>query len=111
MRNPRPHRRPSRPWSIAIRSLAFLRKEIVEIFRQPRLLALMVAGPFVLLLLFGTGYSEQQMRLRTIFVGPSDSIYGEVLATYEDDLEELVDSQGLVADGGRGPAGVAGRHS
>jgi ABC-2 type transport system permease protein len=97
MRNPRQHRRPSRPWSIVIRSLAFLRKELVEIFRQPRLLALMVAGPFVLLLMFGAGYSEQQLQLRTIFVGPAGSVYEEVLATYEEDLEELVESQGMVA--------------
>ena len=97
MRNPRPHRRPGRVWSVAIRSLAFMRKELVEILRQPRLLALLVAGPFVLLLLFGAGYSEQQLRLRTIFVGPPDSIYEEVLATYADDLEDLVDSQGMVA--------------
>jgi ABC-2 type transport system permease protein len=97
MRNPHRHRRPSRPWAIAIRSQAFCRKELVEIFRQPRLLALLVVGPFALLLLFGAGYSEQQLRLRTIFVGPPGSIYEEVLATYQDDLDELVESQGMVA--------------
>jgi ABC-2 type transport system permease protein len=106
MRNPRRHRRPSRPWSLAIRSLAFLRKELVEIFRQPRLLALMVAGPFVLLLLFGAGYSEQQLRLRTIFVGPAGSVYEEVLATYQEDLEELVESRGMVATEAEGRAAL-----
>jgi ABC-2 type transport system permease protein len=106
MRNPRRHRRPSRPWSLAIRSLAFLRKELVEILRQPRLLALLVAGPFVLLLLFGAGYSEQQLRLRTIFVGQAGSVYEDVLATYQDDLEELVESRGMVATEAEGRAAL-----
>ena len=106
MRNPH-HRRPSRPWSLAIRSLAFLRKELVEILRQPRLLALLVAGPFVLLLLFGAGYSERQMRLRTIFVAEAGSIYEEVLATYQDDLDELGESRGMVATEAEGRAALA----
>ena len=51
-------RRAHGPWRWLIRSQTFVRKELVEILRQPRLLALLVVGPFVLLLLFGTGYSQ-----------------------------------------------------
>jgi ABC-2 type transport system permease protein len=85
-----------RPWAVVIRSFAFVRKEIVEILRQPRLVALLVVGPFLLLLLFGTGYSQTDIEERAIFVAPEDSIYAEVLETYEEDLSEFIDSQGLV---------------
>ena len=85
-----------RPWAVVIRSFAFVRKEIVEIVRQPRLVALLVVGPFLLLLLFGTGYSETDIQERAIFVAPQDSIYAEVLDEYEEDLSEYIDSQGLI---------------
>jgi ABC-2 type transport system permease protein len=100
-------RRPGRLWAPVVRSSAFVRKEIVEILRQPRLLALLVAGPFVLLLLFGAGYSQQQLQLRTLFVGPTDSIYEEILATYEDDLGEFIESAGYVSDEGAARGSLA----
>lgn len=84
-------------WAVFVRSFAFLRKEVVEIVRQPRLVALLVAGPFALLVLFGAGYSETAIVKRAIFVGPSGSIYEEVLTTYEEDLADFIDSQGMVA--------------
>lgn len=84
-------------WAVVIRSFAFLRKEVVEIFRQPRLLALLVVGPFALLVLFGSGYSETAIVKRAIFVGPEGSIYEEVLDTYEADLSDFIESQGMVA--------------
>ncbi len=83
-------------WAIVIRTFAFLRKEVVEIVRQPRLVALLVAGPFALLVLFGLGYSETTIVKRAIFVGPPGSIYDEVLAEYEEDLGDFIESFGLV---------------
>jgi ABC-2 type transport system permease protein len=38
-----------------IRISAFLRKELFEVSRQPRLLATLVGGPFLILLIFGAG--------------------------------------------------------
>ena len=84
-------------WAVVIRSFAFLRKEVVEIIRQPRLVALLVVGPFALLVLFGSGYSETAIVKRAIFVGPEGSIYEEVLDTYEADLSDFIESQGMVA--------------
>ena len=40
------------PPRIVIRSSAFLRKEIVEIIRQPLLVLTLVLGPFLILLFF-----------------------------------------------------------
>jgi ABC-2 type transport system permease protein len=97
-------------WAVVIRSFAFLRKEVVEILRQPRLVVLLVVGPFALLVLFGSGYSETAITKRAIFVGPAGSIYDEVLVTYEEDLADLIDSQGMVATEAEGVAELdAGR--
>ncbi len=91
-------RRAHGPWRWLIRSQTFVRKELAEILRQPRLLALLVAGPFVLLLLFGAGFSQDAIRLRTVFVGQDGSIYEEMLETSSEQLDEFVDSQGFVND-------------
>jgi ABC-2 type transport system permease protein len=51
-----------------IRISSFLRKEIFEVLRQPRLLLTLVFGPFLILLLFGIGYRNEPRSLRTLFV-------------------------------------------
>lgn len=93
--------RPVRPlWAIVIRSFAFVRKEVVEIVRQPRLIALLVIGPFALLVMFGLGYGNDSLVKRAVFVGPGDSIYADVLTRYEDQLDDFIESRGLVPDEG-----------
>lgn len=47
---------------------SFLRKEIVEVLRQPRLILALVFGPFLILLLFGLGYRNEARAVRTLFV-------------------------------------------
>ena len=88
-------RRAHGPWRWLIGSQTFVRKELAEILRQPRLLALLVAGPFVLLLLFGAGFSQDPIRLRTVFVGQPGSVYEKMLDSSSEQLDEFVDSQGL----------------
>ncbi len=56
-----------------IRASAFLRKEIFDILRQPRLILTLVFGPFIILFLFGIGYRNQARSLRTLFVAQQDS--------------------------------------
>ncbi len=51
-----------------VRTSAFLRAEIFEILRQPRLILTLVLGPFIILLLFGIGYRNTARPLRTMFV-------------------------------------------
>lgn len=51
-----------------VRSSSFLRKEIMEVLRQPRLILALVFGPFLILLLFGLGYTNQARAVRTLFV-------------------------------------------
>ncbi|HEU5112621.1 MAG TPA: ABC transporter permease [Acidimicrobiia bacterium] len=50
------------------RSLAFVRKELVSVWRQPRLIATLVLGPFLILFLFGLGYQETPEPFRTVLV-------------------------------------------
>lgn len=54
-----------------IRLLSFFAKELAEIRRQPRLIISLVLGPFLILALFGLGYSGEQPRLRTTLVVPA----------------------------------------
>src|SRR3954449_2664393 len=53
-----------------IRLLSFFAKELAEVRRQPRLVISLVLGPFLILALFGLGYSGEQPKLRTILVVP-----------------------------------------
>lgn len=54
-----------RPW-------AFFSKEIVQLRRQPRLILMLVLGPFAVLLLFGLGYNSSPTPIRTVLVIPRD---------------------------------------
>jgi ABC-2 type transport system permease protein len=54
-----------------IRTLSFFGKEINEVRRQPRLVASLLLGPFLILLLFGLGYSGGQPTLRAAIVLPA----------------------------------------
>jgi ABC-2 type transport system permease protein len=86
------------PWATVIQSSAFVRKELAEIVRQPRLILLLICGPFALLMLFGAGYRSESLGLRTMFVGPRDSFYEEAIAEYHDVLERFVDPRGYTTD-------------
>jgi ABC-2 type transport system permease protein len=70
------------------RSLAFLRKELVSVWRQPRLIATLVLGPFLILLLFGLGYRDTPEPFRTVIVA------GEAGAAIGVDAKELDEAFG-----------------
>jgi ABC-2 type transport system permease protein len=70
------------------RTLAFASKELVDIIRQPRLLVMLILGPFVILALFGAGYRQQSEPLRTVFVVGSDTEFAAQLEEQADDVAE-----------------------
>ena len=73
-----------------IRASSFLRKEIFEVLRQPRLVGTLVLGPFLILFIFGIGYRGQARTLRTLFVSPPDSpITAQDIAEYSKSMGEL----------------------
>jgi ABC-2 type transport system permease protein len=55
------------------RLTSFLIKEILDIGRQPLMLLILILGPFLILFLFGIGYTGQQAPVRIIVVAPPDS--------------------------------------
>jgi ABC-type Na+ efflux pump permease subunit len=55
------------------RILAFVGKELVEVVRRPGALASLVLGPFLILAIFGVGYSGYRRPLTTVVVVPPDS--------------------------------------
>lgn len=57
---------------LIIRLFAFFGKELNEVRRQPRLLLSLLVGPFLILLLFGLGYSDQRPTLRIALVMPEE---------------------------------------
>ncbi len=59
------------PW--LIRVSAFVRKDVVEIIRQPQLLLGVVLGPFLLLLVFGASLGDLAPELRTVVVAQRGS--------------------------------------
>ena len=59
------------PW--LIRTLAFVRKDVVEIIRQPQLLLGVILGPFILLLIFGSSLGDLAPELETVVVAQRDS--------------------------------------
>jgi ABC-2 type transport system permease protein len=81
------------------RMSAFLRKEIFEILRQPRLVFTLVLGPFLILLLFGIGYQAVAPPLRTLFVVHQGSPLEEQIEEYALSLGPQLEYLGVTYDG------------
>jgi ABC-2 type transport system permease protein len=62
-----------RLFKILTRILAFVGKELVEVVRRPGALASLILGPFLVMAIFGAGYSGYRRPLDTVVVIPPDS--------------------------------------
>ena len=78
--------------------LAFIRTEALAVLRQPRLLGVLVIGPFLILFLFGVGYDQTETVLRTAFVGPEGSVFEDAVEQFGSDLEEYVEDVAYTSD-------------
>lgn len=87
-----------RGFRAAIRAGAFVRKEATEVLRQPRLLVLLVLGPFLILLLFGAGLIDRDPPMRTLFVAPPDSELTQSVARFATSQADRLRVQGLISD-------------
>jgi ABC-2 type transport system permease protein len=73
-----------------VRTTSFLRKDVMEALRQPRLLLTLVVAPFLILFLFGAGLREYDPPFTTMFVAPEDSdIAAEVVEFAQAQAERL----------------------
>jgi ABC-2 type transport system permease protein len=62
---------------------SFVGKELIEIIRRPGAFFSLVLGPFLVMAIFGLGYSGQRRELRTILVIPPDSRLSRELSEYQ----------------------------
>jgi len=82
-----------------IRASSFFRKEIFDILRQPRLVATLVLGPFLILFIFGIGYRAQSRTLRTLFVAPPNSaIAAQDIQQYGKSMDSLLVNAGVTGN-------------
>lgn len=74
-----------------IRISSFLSKELTEIIRQPRLILVLVLGPFLVMFLFGLAYPDQNRALRTMFVAEDPaSLQGDMKVITETTSPSIV---------------------
>ena len=93
-----------------IRISGFVRKEAAEVLRQPRLVGTLILGPFLILLLFGLGYSSQPIPIRTLFVVPEDSLLRSYLQDNVNTFVTQLVYEGMTSDEEQAKAAVRSGH-
>ena len=73
------------------RIFAIAGKELRDVWRQPRLVLALVVGPFLILLIFGTGYQSIPPPLATILVVEEDSGLSGAVEELQESLEPAVE--------------------
>jgi ABC-2 type transport system permease protein len=91
--------------AVVIRLLAFIGKEIVETLRRPGAIVSLVLGPFLIMAIFGLGYSGVRRPLETIIVAPASSQLPADVGTYQ----QLAGAALRVADVTQDRAGAEAR--
>lgn len=81
-----------------IRTGAFVRKEIMQVLRQPGLMLSLVLGPFAILLLFGSGLREEDPAVKTIFVVPENSEIAREVEQFAQAQSERLTVEGVQQD-------------
>lgn len=81
-----------------IRASAFWSKEIYEVLRQPGLIVTLALGPFLILLLFGIGFSNRPRPFRTLFVAPESDALSQQIEAYATTLGAQLLYQGITSD-------------
>lgn len=81
-----------------IRTSAFIGKEITEIIRRPGVLVSLVLGPFIIMGLFGLGYSGQNRPLNTLVVVPDSSNLPQDASFYQQIAGSSVNVVGVISD-------------
>lgn len=81
-----------------VATFAFVRAELVGTLRQPRLLVMLVLGPFLVLLVFGLGYERELPTLSTLVVGGESDLVDEVDAFVREEEPAGIDYRGSSDD-------------
>jgi ABC-2 type transport system permease protein len=99
------------PLAVVVRVFAFVGKELLETFRRPGAILSLILGPFLIMAVFGLGYSGVRRPVETVIVASASS---EVVptdpATYQDLAGPAFHIVEVTADREAAEAGVrAGR--
>ena len=86
------------PFKTLTRILAIVGKELVSIVRRPGALLSLVLGPFLIMALFGVGYSGFRRPLETIVVIPAGTNLPTEVQTYQDVAGEGLRIDAVTAD-------------
>jgi ABC-2 type transport system permease protein len=70
--------------AVVIRLLAFVGKELAETIRRPGAIVSLILGPFLIMAIFGLGYSGVKRPLETVIVIPPESGLPTDTATYQE---------------------------
>jgi ABC-2 type transport system permease protein len=70
--------------AVVVRVFAFVGKELIETIRRPGAILSLILGPFLIMTVFGLGYSGVRRPLETVIVAPASSQLPRDVATYQD---------------------------
>jgi ABC-2 type transport system permease protein len=71
------------PLGVVVRVFAFVGKELIETFRRPATIISLILGPFLIMALFGLGFSGVRRPLDTVIVAPPSSNLPTDTDTYQ----------------------------
>jgi ABC-2 type transport system permease protein len=86
---------PLKTWT---RTTSFVGKDVVEVIRRPGALFTLIFGPFLIMGLFGLGYSGQYRPLNTMLVLPANSNLPRDESFYQQYLGDSVNLVGITDD-------------
>jgi ABC-2 type transport system permease protein len=101
-----------RAWlTVIVRVFAFVGKELIETFRRPGAILSLILGPFLIMAVFGLGYSGIRRPVETVIVAsPTSDVVPTDAATYQDLAGPAFHIVEVTADREAAEAGVrAGR--
>lgn len=93
--------------SMLVRLLALVGKELVEAVRRPGAIVSLILGPFLIMAVFGFGYSGERRPLETMIVIPPESGLPTDLALYQELAGGGMHVVGVVPDRAPADAGLA----
>ncbi len=70
--------------AVIVRLMAFVGKEIIETLRRPGAILSLILGPFLIMAVFGLGYSGFKRPLETVIVAPPTSGLPADVETYQE---------------------------
>ena len=81
-----------------VRMASFTGKELREVLRRPGVLLSLVLGPFLIMFLFGLGYTGYRAPFATEIVVPADSAFTRSAEDYADLAPGRLDVRGITED-------------